>query len=72
MRSAAEYVVQLREQLDAVKRRLDVFRHREFSQEIKSEYFFGFWNELRERPREPDGSRGSTDYAGVRVSARAV
>jgi hypothetical protein len=33
MRSAAEYVVDLREQLDAVKRRLDVFRHRDFTQD---------------------------------------
>jgi hypothetical protein len=32
MRSAAEYVVQLREQLGFVRRRLDVFRHREFTQ----------------------------------------
>lgn len=33
MRSVAEYVVQLREQLDAVKRRVDVFRHRDFAQD---------------------------------------
>jgi hypothetical protein len=31
MRSAVEYAVQRREQLDAMKRRLEVFRHRQLN-----------------------------------------